>query len=630
MPIVFDHLNNQFNQHLLIGNPALGPITVTQDGLLSDSGGNGLTLSGGVYTVTVNGALLSSAGAGLVMVDTLVPLASVSKVTVGDSGMISGSLHGLYSLHGLTVVNAGVIEGHALTGGVGIGGDGLAAFKITNTGTIRGDSYAIDHTGAGLHSITNSGEIQGSIRLGNGVDTIVNSGMINGYLYLFDGADTVTNSGLINGDLNVQSGNDKITNSGMINGAVEMGDGAVDTLTNSGTISQNVHSGTGNKIITNSGTIGGFVFTSSGNDVLINKGMIASAVETNDGKDTLTNSGTIASQVNMGNGNDTLTNSGTIDHRVLGGLGEDKVTNSGTIKRYVDMGADNDTFTNTGHVLDFITMGSGDDKFIGGKDGESLIDEAGSDSYLLGAGDDLFDAIGAGAGSGIDTIDGGTNKTVNFARENLGDVYRASTSGDLRINLDTVSHTVLDDTIAAGRAISGTGGTDLLKGIESAITGAGADIVFGSAGANYIATNEGRDLINGFGGNDWIDGGTGLDSILGGLGRDTLSGGEDTDFDRFIYLSAAESTVAIGGRDVIMDFGFGEDFLDFSQMHIANGHYIGVDVDFDGADGAMRMITTQTGYLVQLDINHDKKVDMAIELKDASHSASLYYGDFIF
>jgi Ca2+-binding RTX toxin-like protein len=191
------------------------------------------------------------------------------------------------------------------------------------------------------------------------------------------------------------------------------------------------------------------------------------------------------------------------------------------------------------------------------------------------------------------------------------------TSTAASVNLDTISHTFVGATIAAGRVINSDSGTDLVKNIESVQTGTGNDTVFGSALANHITTNAGEDIVHGFGGNDWIDGGEGVDTLAGGLGRDTLTGGASTDY--FVFTSTADSTMAASGRDKILDFDSSLDYLDFSALAIAGGHQIGVDVGFDGSLGA-RILTTSTGYLVQVDINGDRKGDLSVELYNPTHT----------
>lgn len=576
MPTLFDHTNNRFNQNVTFTNPTLsGAITLSQDGLISDSTSDALRLSGGVYTVTVNGGLMSQYGTGLLMTY-VPPVSAISKVTVGATGVISGAqsggVSGLFVTHGLTLVNDGMIEGQ-----YAVDIEGPGAVKITNSGVITGSASAIYAPFAFTHSITNSGDIFGTIELGIAVDTLINSGLIAGIIFMGGGSDVVTNSGTMTSDIVLGSGNNKLTNTGSMQEDI---------------------------------------FGDSGNDTIINSGVILGFVDMYGGNDTLTNSGTIEESIFLGLGNDKFTNSGKVFSEVFGDLGNDVLINSGTIEGSVFAGDGNDTFTNTGAVEDIIFMGSGNDKFIGGKNQEVVLDEAGNDSYILGAGDDHFLAVGDGSATGIDSIDGGVNNNVNVAADRLGDFYEMVTATSVSANLDTVSHS-FGGTIAAGRVINAGSGTDFVKNIESLRSGSGEDIVFGSAAANFLDSGAGEDIVHGFGGNDWIESGDGEDTLAGGLGRDTLIGGSQQD--HFVFTSTADSTMGSKGRDKIVDFDSSYDFLDFSPLAIVGGHQIGVDVAFDGTKGA-RILTTSTGYLVQVDINGDRKGDLSVELYNPTHT----------
>lgn len=64
------------------------------------------------------------------------------------------------------------------------------------------------------------------------------------------------------------------------------------------------------------------------------------------------------------------------------------------------------------------------------------------------------------------------------------------------------------------------------------------------------------------------------------------------------------------------------DRIDFGDMVIAGGtadHYAGTDTAFDGIAGGIRVVTTATGWLLQLDSNGDLVADMAIDVADPSH-----------
>ena len=81
-------------------------------------------------------------------------------------------------------------------------------------------------------------------------------------------------------------------------------------------------------------------------------------------------------------------------------------------------------------------------------------------------------------------------------------------------------------------------GTDVLRGIENLIGGAGADsltgneqanVLNGGAGADTLIGGAGNDTLAGDEGNDVLNGEEGDDLIFGGAGADTIDGGEGVD-----------------------------------------------------------------------------------------------------
>lgn len=635
MAVVFDHNNNKFNQGITYTSPATtGPISVTQDGVVWDSFSSALGLQGGAYTLTVAGTLVSTVSYGAVFQAVALPNI-VQKVTVSATGSISGSSAGILALNGLTLTNAGLIEG---LGGV-LGGNTLDKFTITNSGIIRGGAFghAINLQGAGVHTITNSGRLEGAVSLGNGIDTVTNSGAILNHVNFHDGNDVLTNSKYIAGGAYMGRGNDKLTNSGKMNSVADLSDGN-DVLINSGTIHGAVSAGSDNDTVTNStkGIMNSSVSLGSGQDKFTNVGTVNGAFNADGDNDVVTNSGKMLDVVMLGEGHDRLTNTGTMGDGVDAGGGNDVVTNSGTIAAYVVMGEGNDTLTNTGTIDGAIMMGAGDDKFTGGAKAEEIYDDSGSDLYLMGGGDDQYFATNAGAATGNDTVDGGLNAALDFDAEMLGDTYYLTGNSDLIINLDTVAHSFGSLTVVAGKASSLGAGTDFVKNLESVYSGNGHDVIFGTSGANYLRAEDGNDLVLGYGGNDKIMGGLGIDSLAGGIGRDTLDAGEDASADYFVYFSAAESTTGAAGRDQISNFRDAHDYFDFRPMTQAglmtNGHWQGMNTGFDGTQGAVRAMTVISGWLVQVDLNGDKKADMAIEVLDPTHLLVGGWGseDFLF
>jgi Ca2+-binding RTX toxin-like protein len=230
------------------------------------------------------------------------------------------------------------------------------------------------------------------------------------------------------------------------------------------------------------------------------------------------------------------------------------------------------------------------------------------------------------AASGFDLAD-----NINGGKGS--DSYDASGTDDaVNINLDKVSHNggafampTLAAHSASGVDISGTF-TDQIFNFESAHGGDNSDLIYGTAGANVIFGGGGLfDELFGFGGNDKLFGEFGFDLLVGGRGRDTLTGG--TEGDIFAYSSIADSGPGKAARDVITDYEDGTDRIDLSRIDantkIAGDqpfNFLGTDVAFSGHRGDLRVHSIGGGFLIEGDVNGDKKVDFVIEIVDPDHS----------
>lgn len=95
-------------------------------------------------------------------------------------------------------------------------------------------------------------------------------------------------------------------------------------------------------------------------------------------------------------------------------------------------------------------------------------------------------------------------------------------------------------------ALNGTAGHDFIWG------GAIGNVIKGLTGNDILEGNGGRDRLLGGNGADELDGGAGNDTLTGGNGGDTLTGGIGAD--RFVFLTSAESRLALAARDHITDF----------------------------------------------------------------------------
>lgn len=187
---------------------------------------------------------------------------------------------------------------------------------------------------------------------------------------------------------------------------------------------------------------------------------------------------------------------------------------------------------------------------------------AGSNTYLLGAGDDIF--LG---GEDVARVDGGEGDDVIELNIELGPAGNEVSGG------------VGNDYIVGG------GFADLLEG------GDGEDVIDGYSGDDVLLGGAGNDLLvsTGFG-TVSMDGGTGNDTLYAGEGETTLTGGEGND--RFVLAELMEIWARMdvafpdlneafvlgfsgqmgGFTPLISDFDAGEDLVAFglSEFSVAS------------------------------------------------------------
>lgn len=604
--------------------------------------------------------------------------AATANDTVTNSGLIDGGI-GLGGGNN-KLVNTGRItydEYFGLAANVFMG-EGTDI--VDNKGRIDGYvQLGMDTLGEGANTLLNAGfitdmNIDGYGYIGGqGVDTVNNSSktsLISGGVNLSEGNNVLTNLGSIGRTLSGYSveagaGADKVTNSGTLAGAVILGAG-VNTLLNSGKITDTdlngngYLGGAGADTVNNSSSaavIAGGVELDEGNNVLSNLGTIGMNVEAKSvtagaGTDKITNSGTMIGAVRLGEGLNTFTNSGKVNVgtgsslnsivAVLGGDVKDTLSNSGTIVGGVQLRDGADVFTNTGFVLGKIEMGRGNDTFTGGNNAEDVNDDLGSDIFRLGGGNDIFYSFaGAGehdAGSPQqDIVDGG-----------LGIDHYATggfTAHGLYVNLDTVAHTNTGLTIPAysvaktsARTIDGN--VDIITNFENVSGTNTHDVIFGSAVANVLNGMGGDDELWGLAGNDTLYSGgssSGGDILIGGAGADKLYG-DDGSRDVFMFTKTTDSGMTTATRDEI--FRFNEADLDqISLWYIdANTLLAGmqdfsssiiVNSVFTGTAGQIRVYESATGWMVEGDVNADKKADFQIAVRDLGHTIGWGAEDFI-
>lgn len=140
----------------------------------------------------------------------------------------------------------------------------------------------------------------------------------------------------------------------------------------------------------------------------------------------------------------------------------------------------------------------------------------------------------------------------------------------------------------------------------------------GCDGLDRLLGASGDDLLRGGAGNDALNGGADQDILQGDLGRDTLTGG--TEADVFRFLDVSDSTVGLGGRDVIGDFEDGVDLIDLSMIDAGTGlgnqafTFIGTAA-YSGAGGELRYTQSPNTTVLRADIDGDGIDDMAISIR---------------
>lgn len=194
---------------------------------------------------------------------------------------------------------------------------------------------------------------------------------------------------------------------------------------------------------------------------------------------------------------------GTVDDRIFGGLGDDVIYGDDIAGTNTLGGND---YIEGGDGADRILAGAGIDTVFGDAGNDTIDGGAGADSISAGAGDDI---INLSDGHGADTVAGGTGTDTlsGAALSNSATVGYANGAGNLAEGGSTVTFT----------------------GVESIVTGAGADRIDASGNTAEASFSTGA----------------GNDTIIGGSGAETMTGGMGNDF------------FVVGSGDVITDFGAG-------------------------------------------------------------------------
>lgn len=225
-----------------------------------------------------------------------------------------------------------------------------------------------------------------------------------------------------------------------------------------------------------------------------------------------------------------------------------------------------------------VNAGAGNDTVLGG---------AGKDSLNGDSGDDLIFGY-----RGADTLAGGMGDDTLYG-DDLG--YNGIAGDDMlrgQAGNDTLYGGARSDRLEGGDGadqlygglggdnLSGGSGDDVLQGDDPGTNG--NDTLSGDAGNDQLFGGGGNDSLDGGSGNDALDGGDGSDFLSGGAGDDALTGGAGQD--RFH---------AAVGSDRLLDFGAGEDALDYRPLGLSQtpvGQLAGYfSFEAAGADTVLRL-----------------------------------------
>ncbi|TNE66577.1 MAG: hypothetical protein EP335_03160, partial [Alphaproteobacteria bacterium] len=526
-----------------------------------------------------------------------VETASRVVASFDNSGLISAwSENAAYGVEfeGNSFTNSGIIEavGQNRSFGVMVGIPSTA-FSFTNTGTITATSagnvassygiyaswegdYSNDGTVQGFYSffsaapngsvsLANTGTLLGNVATGSTSDEISNTGQINGFVRLGGGNDTFASAdGHIFGLIDGGTGDDSIV--GSVDGDLIYSGSGADTLTGGEGGDRFVLSGTGNVItdfntdvdtidISSYGTGQGYQISHTGNDnfleFFVGDALVARLLDVSLGDfynwfaqshgasvvsgslDDDTINGTAAADYMLGMSGDDSLRGGSNDDTLIGSDGNDSLYGNagddyleGGIGFDSLHGGDGDDRINGGAGDDLENGGAGQDTLLGGDGNDTLFGHDNADSIVGGTGDDYMtggsggDVFAFGAGWGNDTI-------ADFSGADQIDLFNAGVDYfDLSIHQQGADVLIAD----------GNGNSILVMNADEGDFTPDALWIYyanpffgGDSGNNTVAGSSNDDIIFGFSGNDALLGYRGADTISGGAGHDTIQGGAGAD-----------------------------------------------------------------------------------------------------
>ena len=217
-----------------------------------------------------------------------------------------------------------------------------------------------------------------------------------------------------------------------------------------------------------------------------------------------------------------------------------------------------------GDGADVLIGGGGRDSMNGGAGADRFVYLAATDSAATAAGRDIIGGWGAGDVFDFTGMDG------NIAVGGLqGFVFRGATANNSAAAAGEVWTYQYGGSTYVIAGVDGDGLRDLqieLNGLVTLNAASFRDMAANLAGTSGVDTLAGAgmaDTLSGGAGNDSLAGNAGADVLTGGAGKDTLSGGGGGD--RFVFAAATETAATTAGRDLITDWGAG-DQIDVSTM----------------------------------------------------------------
>ncbi|MCX6972879.1 MAG: calcium-binding protein [Verrucomicrobia bacterium] len=236
-----------------------------------------------------------------------------------------------------------------------------------------------------------------------------------------------------------------------------------------------------------------------------------------------------------------LTANATADSNLQGLAGNDTIVGLAG-NDILSGGDDNDT----------ILGGGGNDNLDGGAAVDSLAGGTGNDTYIVTAGDVVFEATGAG----VDEIQSSVGFTLSDNVENLlltGSDHENGTGNGL-------SNDITGNT--GNNSLFGLGGRDNLTGLAGSDTLDGGDLedsLVGGIGSDFLLGGDGSDMLNGT--DSTARGANEIDTLTGGAGRDLFVLGDGT--------NAYYNTAANGG-DYAYISDFSANLSSFDQLQLRN------------------------------------------------------------